>query len=312
MKCRCPLRLHPASFFRVNVADDSGNSIGRTIQTAYHLRRCPEPVVLAILYFQSVLNIIFCSIGFVRDRFQKQLHYPVIILRVQKVRPRIQFVRKIQNVMISKDLPERMAPVCMNDLIIFIALKIPQCRMDGFIDQRKVLIRPVHLYRQDPDRCSIRIDCIFFVETHIDGRAICCKDPAFPFALELTKACIVKECGIFLIEKILQRTLCLLHQGCIAVVQIMQQQITDRQDRQFGIIVPGNGSNTAIMIDRLPHGLKCIFSQPYRIGSVDFICKSSIEFHFHPRRVLIPPHASILVCLLWSTGILICDQACTV
>jgi len=83
--------------------------------------------------------------------------------------------------------------------------------MDGFIDQRKVLIRPVHLYRHDPDRCSIRIDCIFFVETHIDGRAICCKDPAFPFALELTKACIVKECGIFLIEKILQRTLCLLH-----------------------------------------------------------------------------------------------------
>ena len=184
--------------------------------------------------------------------------------------------------------------------------------MDGFINQRKVLIRPVHLYRHDPDRCSIRIDCIFFVETHIDGRAICCKDPAFPFALELTKACIVKECGIFLIEKILQRTLCLLHQGLIAVVQIMQQQITDRQDRQFGIIVPGNGSDTAIMIDRLLHGLKCIFSQPYRIGSVDFICKSSIEFHFHPRRVLIPPHASILVCLLWSTGILICDQACTI
>ena len=80
---------------------------------------------MAILYFQPVLNIIFCSIGFVRDRFQKQLHYPVIILRVQKVRPRIQFVRKIQNVMISKDLPERMAPVHMNDLIIFIALKIP-------------------------------------------------------------------------------------------------------------------------------------------------------------------------------------------
>ena len=39
-----------------------------------------------------------------------------MILRVQKVRPRIQFVRKIQNVMITKDLPERMAPVYMNDL----------------------------------------------------------------------------------------------------------------------------------------------------------------------------------------------------
>ena len=52
---------------------------------AYHLRRCPEPVVLAILYFQPVLNIIFCSIGFVGNRFQKQLHYPVMILRVQKV-----------------------------------------------------------------------------------------------------------------------------------------------------------------------------------------------------------------------------------
>ena len=69
-----------------------------------------------------------------------------MILRVQKVRPRIQFVRKIQNVMISKDLPERMAPVHMNDLTVFITLKIPQCRMDGFINQRKVLIRPVHLY----------------------------------------------------------------------------------------------------------------------------------------------------------------------
>ena len=181
--------------------------------------------------------------------------------------------------------------------------------MDGFINQRKVLIRPVHLYRQDPDRCSIRIDCIFFVETHIDGSPICREDLAFSSALELTKARIVKECGIFLIEKILQRTLCLLHQGLIAVVQIMQQQITDRQDRQFGIIVPGNGSDTAIMIDRLLHGLKCIFSQPYRIGSVDFICKSSIEFHvLHPRRVSIPPHASILVCLLWSTGVLIFNQ----
>ena len=125
VKCRCPLRLHPASFFRVNVADDSGNSIGRTIQTAYHLRRCPEPLVLAILHFQSVLNIIFCRIGFVRNRFQKQLHYPVMILRVQKVRPRIQFIRKIQNVMITKDLPKRMAPVHMNDLTIFITLKIP-------------------------------------------------------------------------------------------------------------------------------------------------------------------------------------------
>ena len=97
------------------------------------------------------------------------------------------------------------------------------------------------------------------------------------------------------------------------MVQIMQQQITDRQDRQFGIIVPGNGSDTAIMIDRLLHGLKCIFSQLYRIGSVDFICKSSIEFHvLHPRRVSIPPHASILVCLLWSTGILIFNQDYTV
>ena len=134
VKCRCPLRLHPASFFRVNVADDSGNSIGRTIHTAYHLRRCPEPLVLAILHFQSVLNIIFCSIGFVRNRFQKQLHYPVMILRVQKVRPRIQFVRKIQNVMISKDLPERMAPVHIDDFTVFIALKIPQRRMNGFVD----------------------------------------------------------------------------------------------------------------------------------------------------------------------------------
>ena len=53
------------------------------------------------------------------------------------------------------------------------------------------------------------------------------------------------------------------------------------------------------------------FSQPYRIGSVDFICKPSIEFHFHPHRVLILPRTSILVCLLWSTGILIFDQACT-
>ena len=83
------------------------------------------PVVLAILYFQPVLNIILCSIGFVRNRFHKQLHYPVIVLRVQKVRPRIQFVRKIQNIVISKDLPERMAPVYMNDLTVFITLKIP-------------------------------------------------------------------------------------------------------------------------------------------------------------------------------------------
>ena len=125
VKCRCPLRLHPASFFRVNVADDSGNSIGRAIQTAYHLRRCPEPLVLAILHFQSVLYAELRGVAFVRDRFQKQLHYPVMILRVQKVRPRIQFVRKIQNVMISKDLPERMAPVHMNDLTVFITLKIP-------------------------------------------------------------------------------------------------------------------------------------------------------------------------------------------
>jgi len=125
VKCRCPLRLHPASFFRVNVADDSGNSIGRAIQTAYHLRRCPEPVVLAILHFQPVLYAELRGVAFVRDRFQKQLHYPVIVLRVQKVRPRIQFVRKIQNVMISKDLPERMAPVHMNDLTVFITLKIP-------------------------------------------------------------------------------------------------------------------------------------------------------------------------------------------
>ena len=48
-----------------------------------------------------------------------------MVLRVQKVRPRIQFVRKIQNVMISKDLPKRMAPVHMNDLTVFITLKIP-------------------------------------------------------------------------------------------------------------------------------------------------------------------------------------------
>ena len=48
-----------------------------------------------------------------------------MVLRVQKVRPRIQFVRKIQNVMISKDLPERMAPVYIDDLIVFITLKIP-------------------------------------------------------------------------------------------------------------------------------------------------------------------------------------------
>ena len=125
VKCRRPLRLHPASFFCVNVADDSSNSIGRTIQTTYHLRRCPKPLVLAILHFQPVLYIILCSIGFVLNRFQKQLHYPVIVLRVQKIRPRIQFVRKIQNVMISKDLPERMAPVHMNDLTVFITLKIP-------------------------------------------------------------------------------------------------------------------------------------------------------------------------------------------
>ena len=125
VKCRCPLRLHPASFFRVNVADDSGNSIGRAIQTAYHLRRCPEPLVLAILHFQSVLYAELRGVAFVRDRFQKQLHHPVMILRVQQVRPRIQFVRKIQNVMISKDLPERMAPVHMNDLTVFITLKIP-------------------------------------------------------------------------------------------------------------------------------------------------------------------------------------------
>ena len=125
VKCRCPLRLHPASFFRVNVADDSGNSIGRAIQTVYHLRRCPEPLVLAILHFQSVLYAELRGVAFVRDRFQKQLHHPVIVLRVQKVRPRIQFVRKIQNVMITKDLPKRMAPVHMNDLTVFITLKIP-------------------------------------------------------------------------------------------------------------------------------------------------------------------------------------------
>ena len=125
VKCRCPLRLHPASFFRVNVADDSGNSIGRAIQTAYHLRRCPEPLVLAILHFQSVLYAELRGVAFVRNRFQKQLHHPVIVLRVQKVRPRIQFVRKIQNVMIPKDLPKRTAPVHMNDLTVFITLKIP-------------------------------------------------------------------------------------------------------------------------------------------------------------------------------------------
>ena len=57
-----------------------------------------------------------------------------MILRVQKVRPRIQFVRKIQNVMISKHLPERMAPVYIDDLTVFIALIIPQRRMNGFVD----------------------------------------------------------------------------------------------------------------------------------------------------------------------------------
>ena len=199
-----------------------------------------------------------------------------MVLRVQKVRPRIQFVRKIQNVMITKDLPERMAPVYPDDLTGFIALKIPQRGVDGFIDQRKVLIRPVHMYRQNPDRCSIRIGCIFFIETHIDGRAICCKDPAFSFALDLTKARIVEECGISLIEKILQRTLCLLHQGLIAVIQVMQHQITDRQNRQFSIIVPGNGSDAAIIVNRFLHDLKRIFSQLYCIGSINFVRKSIV------------------------------------
>lgn len=98
-----------------------------------------------------------------------------------------------------------------------------------------------------------------------------------------------------------QRYFCLLHQRLIAVVQIMQHQIADRQDRQFRIIVPGNDSDAAIMIDRVLHGSKRIFSKLCRIGSIDFIRKFTIEFHFHPRTFSIPLVPSIPALPLYLT-----------
>ena len=55
------------------------------------------------------------------------------------------------------------------------------------------------------------------------------------------------------------------------MVQVMQYQITDRQNRQFSIIVPGNGSDAAIIVNRFLHDPKRILSQLYCIGRINFI-----------------------------------------
>ena len=278
-----PLRLHPALLFFLNVPDDAGDAAGRAIQTADHFRRGPEPLVLAVFQPQPVLHAELCGVGLVGRRFKKQRHHPVFVLRVQKLRPRIQLVREIQSVMIPQDLPEGMAPIRTDDPALFIAFKVPRCRVDGLVDQRKVFIRPIHLHRQHPERPAVRVHGIFLIKMHVDRCSIGCEDLALPCAPDLTKALRFEEADVFPIKQVLQRTLRLLHQGRIAVVQVMQQQFADRQDRQARIIVPGHGPDAAILMDRVLHRLKHVLSQFFRIGCIDLIRKSIVELHFHPR-----------------------------
>ena len=281
-RCR-PLRLHPALLFFLNVVDDAGDAAGRAIQTADHFCRGPEPLVWAVLQLQPVLHAELCGVGLVGHRFQKQRHHPVFVLRVQKLRPRIQLVREIQSVMVPQDLPEGMAPARTDDPARFIAFQGPRCRVDGLIDQRKVFIRPVHLHRQHPERPAVCVHGIFLIKTHVDRCSIGCKDLALPCAPDLTKALRFEEADVFPIKQVFQQTLRPLHQGRIAVVQVMQQQFADRQDRQARIIVPGHGPDAAILMDRVLHRLKHVLSQFFCIGCIDLIRKSIVKLHFHPR-----------------------------
>ena len=282
VKGGCPLRLHPASFFCVNVAEDSGDPLGRAIQTAYHLRRRPEPQVSATLCLQSVLHLILCLIGFVCNRVLQQLQDTVLILRMQKLRPCSQLVREIQNITIAKDAPKRMAPTHIDDLTVFIAVKIPERRVCGFIDQSEILIRPVDLHGHDPDRLSGGIRCIFFVEAHIDGGAVRCEDLPFSRTMNLTKAVFLKESDILPVKKLFQRALCLRHKGFVAVPQMVQQQITDRQNRQIRVKVPGNGPDTAVFLNRFLHRLKHTVSQLCHVRRIDSVFIAVFVTHFRP------------------------------
>ena len=282
VKGGCPLRLHPASFFCVNVAEDSGDPLGRAIQTAYHLCRRPEPQVSATLCLQSVLHLILCLIGFVCNRVLQQLQDTVLILRMQKLRPCSQLVREIQNITIPKEAPKRMAPTHIDDLTVFIAVKIPERRVCGFIDQSEILIRPVDLHGHDPDRLPGGIRCIFFVEAHIDGGAVRCEDLPFSRTMNLTKAVILKESDILPVKKLFQRALCLRHKGFVAVPQIVQQQITDRQNRQIRVKVPGNGPDTAVFLNRFLHRLKHTVSQLCHVRRIDSVFIAVFVTHFRP------------------------------
>ena len=230
MKRRCPLRLHQVSFFSVDVADDTCDPVGRAVQAADDLRRGAEPPVLTVPHFQPIFNGIFCLVGFVRNRLVQQRKYTVFILGVQKICPSIQLIREIQRVMIPQKPPVRMAPIYADDFPVFIAVKIPQGRADGLVHQGEVLKIPIHMYRHHPKGRAVCIGRVFFVQPHTNRGAVCRKNLPLALAMDLTKALVFEKADIFPVKKSFQRTARLLHKGGIAVAQIVQQQVADRQN----------------------------------------------------------------------------------
>ena len=86
------------------------------------------------------------------------------------------------------------------------------------------------MYRYHPKGRAGCIGRVFFVQPHTNRGAIRRKNLPLALAMDLTKALVFEKADIFPVKQFFQRAARLLHKGRIAVAQIVQQQIADRQN----------------------------------------------------------------------------------
>ena len=151
------LRLHLRLLALVDIPEDAGDTVDRAIDAARHLRDRAEPLVAGILRPQPILRDELGLARPVPDHITEQGHHPVLVLRVQEVRPRAQLVREVERVAVAERAAVLMAPAHVDDPVALVAVEVPQRGADRLVYQRKVLVLPGQVHRHDPDRLAQRV-----------------------------------------------------------------------------------------------------------------------------------------------------------
>lgn len=147
------VQLHLAFVLVVDIHKNADELDGPALLVALHIARRPVPAVAPIPRFQTVLQIIFGSARGVRQRLNKQLQGPVLVLRMEQIGPGFQPVREVLHTVIANHMAEIVGPIGRRHLIARTDIHIPQTGGYGLIHQMYIVafpLNPLMVQRQHP------------------------------------------------------------------------------------------------------------------------------------------------------------------